>query len=417
MAEPRYRWVIVAAGAVLGCVALGAMFSLPVLIGPIAKNTGWTNTAVSSAMTIGFLTMAAGSFAWGTLSDRIGARWTCVIGSVLIGAGLLLASDARSVHGFQLAFGFLVGAGTSAIFAPTMACVTGWFNTHRSLAVSLVSAGFGVAPLTMSPWVAWLTARHDWREVLQIVAVLVLSVMVPVSLFIRKAPALQRVAAPAGAVAPGGALATSPSAMPLGELIRSPQFIVLALTNFFCCATHSGPIFHTVSYAVTCGIPLVTAVTIYSVEGLAGLGGRVAFGFAGDSFGARRMLIVGLLMQAVFALCYFFVNQLDAFYVVAALFGFTYGGTMPLYASLARENFPLGVMGAVIGGVSTAGSLGMASGPVLGGWLYDTFGSYGWLYLASCGFGIVAVLMAMAFTPREAPPTRSVIVQAIPKPN
>ena len=72
---------------------------------------------------------------------------------------------------------------------------------------------------------------------------------------------------------------------------------------------------------------------------------------------------------------------------------------MPLYAVLARENFPLRMMGTVIGGTAMAGSLGMATGPVLGGWLYDSFGSYGTLYLAASGFGIVAVLMAMAFRP------------------
>ena len=159
--------------------------------------------------------------------------------------------------------------------------------------------------------------------------------------------------------------------MPIGQLIRSPQFIVLVLTNFFCCATHSGPIIHTVSYAVTCGIPLGTAVTIYSVEGLAGLGGRIAFGLAGDRFGARRTLIVGLLMQAFFAAAYYFADSLSVFYTVAVLFGFTYGGVMPLYAVLARENFPLRMMGTVIGGTAMAGSLGMATGPVLGGWLYD----------------------------------------------
>jgi MFS family permease len=316
---------------------------------------------------------------------------------LLLGLGLLLASRAHSVLAFQVAFGLMIGAGASAIFAPTIACVTGWFETRRSLAVSLVSAGFGVAPLTMSPWVARLAAHYDWREVLQILAVFVVATMVPVALFIRKAPALERaVARPeAGTAGPG---------MSLAQLLRSPQFLVLAATNFFCCATHSGPIFHTVSYAVTCGIPLVTAVTIYSVEGLAGLGGRLAFGLAGDRFGAHRVLVTGLLMQAAFALCYYFVNQLNAFYIVAALFGFTYGGTMPLYASLARENFPLRMMGTVIGGVSTLGSLGMATGPVLGGWLYDTFGSYGWLYLAACGFGMVAVLMAMTFTPARSEP-------------
>jgi MFS family permease len=395
MAEPRYRWVIVAAGAVMGCIALGAMFSLPVLLRPIAANTGWSTTGVSAAMTIGFLAMAVGSAGWGALSDRIGARWTCLIGSLLLGVGLELASVAPTLAGFQLAFGLLVGLATSAIFAPVIACVTGWFVTQRSLAVSLVSAGFGVAPLTMSPWVAWLAVSHDWRQVLQVIAVLVVAVLLPVSFLVRRPPALERAAAPMGGS--GGA----EPAMPIGQLIRSPQFIVLVLTNFFCCATHSGPIIHTVSYAVTCGIPLTTAVTIYSVEGLAGLGGRIAFGLAGDRFGARRTLIVGLAMQAFFAASYYFASSLNVFYVVAVLFGFTYGGVMPLYAVLARENFPLRMMGTVIGGTAMAGSLGMATGPVLGGWLYDTFGSYGTLYLVSWAFGIIAVVMAMTFRPAE----------------
>ena len=395
MPEPRYRWVIVAAGAIMGCIALGAMFSLPVLLRPITANTGWSTTGVSAAMTVGFLAMAAGSVAWGALSDRIGARWTCLAGSVLLGSGLALASTAQSLQGFQFAFGLLVGVATAAMFAPIMACVTGWFATQRSLAVSLVSAGFGVAPLTMSPWVAWLAASHDWRQVLQIVAILVVAVIAPVSLLIRRPPALEHMA-----VKTDGAAAAAP-VLPIGQLLRSPAFVVLILTNFFCCATHSGPIIHTVSYAVTCGIPLGTAVTIYSVEGLAGLGGRIAFGLAGDRFGARRTLITGLLMQALFASSYYFAGSLGAFYTVAVLFGFTYGGVMPLYAVLARENFPLRMMGTVIGGTAMAGSLGMSTGPVLGGWLYDSFGSYGTLYLVAGGFGIIAVTMAMAFRPAQ----------------
>jgi MFS family permease len=395
MAEPHYRWVIVAAGAVMGCIALGAMFSLPVLLRSITASTGWSTTGVSAAMTVGFLAMAVGSAAWGALSDRIGARWTCLAGSFLLGAGLALASMAQSLTGFQFAFGLLVGLAASAIFAPIMACVTGWFATRRSLAVSLVSAGFGVAPLTMSPWVAWLAASHDWRQVLQIVAILVVAVIAPVSLLVRRAPALERLPAHRDGTA------TADPAMPIGRLIRTPPFIVLVLTNFFCCATHSGPIIHTVSYALTCGIPLSTAVTIYSVEGLAGLGGRVAFGLAGDRFGARRTLITGLLMQAFFAASYYFASTISVFYSVAVLFGFTYGGVMPLYAVLARENFPLRMMGTVIGGTAMAGSFGMATGPVLGGWLYDRFGSYGTLYLVAWGFGIIAVMMAMAFKPVE----------------
>ena len=58
-------------------------------------------------------------------------------GSVVLAASLALASRATSLIEFQLVFGLLVGGATAAIFAPMMACVTGWFDTHRSLAVSL----------------------------------------------------------------------------------------------------------------------------------------------------------------------------------------------------------------------------------------------------------------------------------------
>ncbi len=393
MTNTSYRWVIVAAGGLLGCLAFGAMFSLPVFLLPISQDTGWSVTGVSSAMTIGFLAMAFASIAWGSLSDRLGARMIVLIGSAILAASLFLASLATSLLVFQLIFGLAVGGAVAAIFAPLMACVTGWFDTHRSLAVSLVSAGMGMAPLTMSPLAAWLVSIHDWRTSLQIIAILVAAVMIPASLLIRRPPALDT---------ENNVASTDEepqSAMTLQQVIRSPQFIILMLTNFFCCATHSGPIFHTVSYAISCGIPLIAAVSIYSVEGLAGMGGRVAFGILGDRFGAKHILVGGLLLQAFGALAYFFVRDLGAFYAVAALFGFIYAGVMPLYAVLARENFPLRLMGTVIGGMGMAGGLGMATGPVAGGLIFDSFASYGWLFIGSFGIGIGAFLIAMTFKP------------------
>jgi MFS family permease len=392
MNNSRYRWVIVAAGGLLGCVAIGGMFSLPVLLQPIARDTGWSVAGISSAMTIGFLAMACCSMMWGTLSDRIGARPVVLTGSIVIAASLALASRATSLLEFQLLFGLIIGAATSAIFAPMMATVTGWFDTHRSLAVSLVSAGMGMAPLTMSPLVARLVTSYDWRTTMQILAVVVASIMIPVALLVRRPPAL------AGGGAASGNAGPQPE-MSISQAVRTPQFIILLATNFFCCATHSGPIIHTVSYAISCGIPLVAAVSIYSLEGLAGLGGRIAFGLLGDRFGAKRVLVLGLLVQAFGALAYVFVRELAAFYAVAAVFGFIYAGVMPLYSVLARENFPLKIMGTVIGGTAMAGSLGMALGPVAGGLIYDTFASYAWLYIGAWGMGLGAFLMAMCFRP------------------
>src|SRR5262245_16213077 len=190
MTNSRYRWVIVAAGGLLGCVAIGGMFSLPVLLQPIARDTGWSVTGVSSAMTIGFLAMALTSMIWGNLTDRLGPLPVVLTGSVVITASLALASRATSLFVFQFVFGVMVGGATAAIFAPMMATVTGWFDTHRSLAVSLVSAGMGMAPMTMSPMVAWLVSNHDWRTSMLIVSGIVAAVMIPVSLLVRRPPAL-----------------------------------------------------------------------------------------------------------------------------------------------------------------------------------------------------------------------------------
>jgi MFS family permease len=393
MPQPSYRWVIVAAGGLLGCVAMGAMFSLPVFLRPIAQNTGWSVTGVSAAMTIGFLSMALASMVWGGLSDRFGPRAVVLAGSVILAISLALASRATSLLAFQLIFGLAVGAAAAAIFAPMMACVTGWFETQRSLAVSLVSAGMGLAPLTMSPLAAWLVTHHDWRASMLVIAGIVAVVMIPLSFAIRRPPALA--AATPAAFAPDG----PDESMTLGQALRTPQFLILTATNFFCCATHSGPIFHTVSYAVTCGIPLMAAVSIYSLEGLAGMGGRLAFGIMGDRFGAKRVLVLGLLAQAAATLGYLFARELGGFYAAAGLFGFIYGGVMPLYAVIARENFPMKMMGTVIGGTAMAGGLGMASGPLTGGLIFDAFGSYAWLYIGSCVLGVLAFLAALTFRP------------------
>src|SRR6516164_8722016 len=339
MTASSYRWVIVAAGGLLGCVAIGGMFSLPVFLQPIAKDTGWSVTGISSAMTIGFLAMACSSMIWGTLTDRFGPLPVVLTGSTVLALSLFAASHATSLIVFQLVFGLLVGASCAAIFATMMATVTGWFDTHRSLAVSLVSAGMGVAPMTMAPLAAWLVSTVSWRTTLEILAAIAALLMIPAALLVRRPPGLLGVRAATEGEPKSG--------MSVGEALRSPQFIVLVMTNFFCCATHSGPIFHTVSYAVSCGIPMMAAVSIYSVEGLAGMGGRIAFGLLGDRFGAKRVLVSGLLLQAFGALAYFFVRDLWAFYAAATAFGFIYAGVMPLYAVLARENFPLTMMGTV----------------------------------------------------------------------
>jgi MFS family permease len=383
----RYGWVIVAAGGFMGCIGIGAVFTLPVFLAPMALDTGWSRTGISMAMTLNFLAMGIAAFAWGMVMDRIGPRPVLLAGSTILGLGLVLASRAGSVTQFQLLFGLLVGVGGGAIFAPLMATVASWFDRHRSLAVSLVSAGMGIAPMTVAPIAAELVSRYDWRWSQLMIGLAVWALLIPAAFLIRRAPA----AAAAAAV---------PSARPnLGRVFTSPQFIVLAAVFFLCCGTHSGPLFHTVSYALSCGLPVMAAVSIYSVEGVAGLVGRLVIGLLADRFGAKRIFIIGLVWQAFAAGAYIFARSPGEFYAVAIAFGFAYAGVMPLYAVLVRENFPVSIIGTVVGATSMASSLGMAIGPVLGGLIFDVSGAYSGLYIGSFLFGLTGAAIMLTFRP------------------
>src|SRR5690349_22284362 len=117
----QYGWVIVAAGAVMGCVAIGSLFSLAVFLQPMSEATGWSRTGISFAMTLDFLTMGIAAFGWGALTDRFGPRPVVLAGALLSGAGLALASRATSLIEFQLVYGGVLGVAAGAILAPTVA--------------------------------------------------------------------------------------------------------------------------------------------------------------------------------------------------------------------------------------------------------------------------------------------------------
>jgi MFS family permease len=392
----EYGWIVVGAGALMTCVGMGAMLSLAVFLQPISEAMGWSRGGVSAAATLDFLCMGLAAFFWGALSDRFGTRIVVLCGSVLLGTGLVAASQATNLLQFQLLFGILIGVAAGSFYAPMIAAASAWIEDHRSLAVALVSAGMGVAPLTVAPFASWLIAAYDWRTAMLVIGLVAWALLIPASFLVRPTPQPANPSAAGGADAPDVAWTAA-------QAFRTPQFITLAGAHFACCAAHSGPIFHMVSYAMICGIAPMPAVSVYSVAGLSGLGGRLALGALADRIGAKHVLVGGLFVQAMAVATYLAVGRLGEFYALSVIFGLAYGGVMPLYAVLVREFFGARIMGTVFGAVSAFASLGMALGPWFGGWVFDTFNGYGWLYVGSFGIGIAAVAVALSFPSARRP--------------
>ena len=390
-----YGWVIVGVGIVVTCVGFGAMASLSIFLQPMAEAMGWSRTGIATAALLNFLCMGAGAFVWGALSDRFGTRAVVLTGGLLLGLGLVTASRATTLGEFQLLFGVVVGLASGSFYAPMTATTARWFTRHRSLAVALVSAGLSVGSTVMAPLARWMISSYDWRTAMLLIGDLAWLVIVPTALLVRNPPV-----SPAAA----GTAATSANGpdLTVAQALRTPQFAAIALTYFACCATHAGPIFHMVTHAMDQGIAAMAAATVLSVAGLASLSGKIVCGLLADRVGAKRVLVAGLGLQAIAVSLYLFTRELAGFYGVALVFGFAYGGVMPLYAILVREYFGERTMGATFGAVSLASTLAMALGPVAGGWLYDAFGSYFWMFVGSVGIGLGAVALAFTFRPPRA---------------
>jgi len=399
-----YGWVIVATGIVVTCMALGSMTSLSIFLQPISQTMGWSRTSISIAALLNFLSMGIGSFFWGAVSDRFGTRVVVASGGTLLGIGLVAASQATTLGWFQALFGLIIGFAAGSFYAPIVSATTRWFTTNRTLAVALVSSGMSMGSVTIGPLARWLTTNYDWRLAMLVIGDLAWLVIIPAAFLLRE-PAKASAAAAAAANVDGNHNLT------MGQILRTPQFIAIALTHFACCAAHSGPIFHMVTNAMDHGVAAMAATTVLSAAGIASFGGRIICGLVADRVGVKRTLVASLALQAVAVSLYLVTRELGGFYALAMMFGFSYGGVMPLYPVLIREYFGQRVMGRAFGAVGAVATLGMAIGPWAGGWLYDSYGSYFWLFVASASIGAGAVAIAVTFRP----PRR--IPAALPSPS
>ena len=360
--KSSYRWVIVACGALMTCVGIGAMFSLAVYLQPMSVDTGWSRTGISTAMTLDFLVMGAAGFGWGAASDRLGPRVVVMCGALLLGTWV----GARELCNLAAAVPTHLW-GDSGSRRRRVLCT---HDRGRYRLVRRQPQPGGVAGLRRHGGCAHddlaagavahfhLRLAHrdddDRRHCLGAVD----SGPRCWCDGHRRLPHRLRQAAP-----------DAFERFNIGrEAFRSPQFIVLAATFFLCCAAHSGPIFHMVSYAIGCGIAPIAAVSASTVSKVCrGLAVACCSALLADRFGAKRVLVTGLLVQALRSRATCMVNRLTEFYALAVVFGTAYGGVMPLYAVLAREYFGQRIMGTVFGAATMVSSLGMAFGPLGGG--------------------------------------------------
>jgi MFS family permease len=404
-----YGWIVLAASVAIIAVGTGTIFSLAVFLRPLEEEFGWTRSLISGVALVNWVIFGMGSFAWGALSDRIGARRVVGTGAGILGAALLLSSQVRTAGQLYAAFGIVGAIGASAFYVPLSATATRWFAARRGLAMGILSSGMGFGIFIVPPTARALITALGWRTTFALFGGLAWVVGTVAVRYLVDRPEDRGLRTyGGGSAAPASARRTAPAGIGMSpaDALRSPAFWGVALVHFGCCMAHSGPIFHMVAHAMDLGVTKMAAASMLGLSGATSIAGRLSSGLLADRFGAKPALVGMLALQAGALSTYLVADGGVSLFAVALGFGVAYGGAMPLYALVAREFFGERVVGTTFGGIFFISCIGMGLGAYAGGFLYDQLGTYWSLHLSSTLVGAGAIAVALTL---RAPASRPVL--------
>jgi predicted MFS family arabinose efflux permease len=289
-------------------------------------------------------------------------------------------------------FGLIGGLGFGALSLPLAStAVAIYFAKNRGLASGLAMSGSTGGQLPTLILLSILITSIGWRGAYVVFGMLLL-LLVPVSLALirrRPDPSPDQISGIDG-------IKDSLSGK-LRYLSSDRTFLLLLAVFTLCGFTTAGVAdVHFVPYAVSVGYPLSESTSAYGVHGVFNLVGLLLAGFFADRLHRPKLLAsIYALRGLSFVLLLYISVDIKLMYLFAAVFGLLNFSVLPLVANLVATNIGIRIMGLTMGLVFAGHSLGGAMGAFLGGYIYDAFGNYTWLWVLSGGLSVIAAIFSI----------------------
>src|SRR6202042_3173765 len=409
-----YGWIIIAVTFVTMAIGVNARTAFSLLFPPILGEFGWDRGVTAGAFSFGFVVSAVSSPLIGRLMDRLGPRSVMELGVALMAAGLLLAPLTTQPWHLYLTIGVLVGSGSICLgYSGQSLYLPNWFNRRRGLAMGLAFAGVGLGSITLLPWMQHMIEQTGWRTACTAMGIVVLVVLVPINLLLRKRPE------DIGLRPDGDAAPSASSAAPisnvvdhdwtnidwtLGRALRTARFWWLAVGYFCALYIWYAVQVHQTKYLLDIGFSPGVAVWALGAVSLLGIPGQIAFGHLSDRIGREWIWTVScagfaICFAALVALKYFPVLPL-VYLMVLAQGALGYGVTS-IIGAIVLEIFQGKYYGSIFGTIMIAALAGGAAGPRVTGVLHDFFGDYTLAFVIGIGVSALSALSIWRAGPGE----------------
>ncbi|MFC1963823.1 MFS transporter [Chloroflexota bacterium] len=396
-----YGYIIVVASVLILTITQGTYYSFGIFLKPLAQDFGWTRAAVSGAVSLGSIVSGVSFIFAGHLTDRVGPRLVMIMCGLSLGIGYLLMSRIQVVWQFYLVYGIMIGIGMSG-FIPLVSTVSRWFVRRRGLMTGIVASGTGLGTLLVPPLANWLIIGRGWQSSYVIMGTVALVAILPVAQFLRRDPS-QVGQLPYGEVVDARRKNLEPEGTTFMETIKMGQFRLLVLAKICYGFAVMVIMVHIFPHATDLGISTTDAANIVALVGGVGVVGRVFMGITGDRIGHRwayaSCFILALAAIAVITAS----KEIWAFYLLAVLFGFAYGGMATSPSLVVAELFGLRAHGQIFGSISFGTTIGTSIGPLVAGYIYDVTGSYQLAFIICLVLLSVGTLSILGLKPWSKP--------------
>lgn len=399
MKKIYYGWVVLGGLFILMMVSIGIVVnSFSFFYNPVIKSLGFAYGEFSLTSSVAALSAMIGCIVVAKLLNKVDLRIIVTVSTIIYALSILLDGFAHTLTQFYL-ISILTGIGYAGIGGVAVSqVVSNWFRQKQGFAMAVAMAGSGVGGLIFSPLINTLILTVGWRNTFFILAIIVVVITLPISIFIIRLTPEQKNLKAYGYisdVADQQSQADERDGFRLSQAVKTPHFWGLCITNLIAGLLLMAVQVHAPLSMQAVNISSSLAAIVMAVSGVLLIPGKLIHGLIHDKLGSK--------ISAAYIFGAFIITLISLILLKNVYTGFIYSLMFGLSGAITTVALPLwavSVFGkkdyAIIFSImSMFMTLGAASGPPIAGFIYDSSHNYTPAWLLLIGIAVIGLLITL----------------------
>jgi MFS family permease len=382
----RTPLVIVICGSLIGMLTFGPRSSVGFFMQPMSLEFSWGRDVFALAFAVQNLLWGIGQPFAGAIADKFGAVRVISVGALMYAIGLLIMRYSNTPLELNVGAGLFVGFGLSGCSFNLVLAAFGKLMPPewRGIALGAGTAAGSFGQFVFAPFTVALIGNVGWQSTLMLFAMLMLLV-IPLSLALSTPPA-------EAADVPVAQRQSFRQA--LSEAFGHRSYVLLVLGFFTCGFQLAFVTMHLPAYLVDRGMPASTGGWVIAVIGLFNIVGSLSVGWLSSKFPKRYILSAIYLTRALATVAFITLPMTTTSALVfGVISGLTWLSTVPPTSSLVVLMFGTRWLATLYGFAFFSHQVGGFLGALLGGVVFEKFGSYTPIWWLSVLFGVLSALI------------------------